>query len=253
MATEPARGGATLLEVGRRSVDLAGRRRRLFSPLALSLDQELLSRLRRLASGDFLDLGCGAMPYRPKVIPIVATYDSLDIEARAPGVTILADVQAMPEVPDSCYDTVLCSEVLEHIPRPEAALAEIHRVLRPGGRLLLSVPFLSRLHEEPHDYFRYTEHGLKDLLVRQGFVVEEVTPIASVCSFLGHQVSTVLVAGTWRIPVLRDIVFALNLVAIVLPCYWLDRFLMPRRKLPAGYVAVALKQRAASPSQPTLA
>lgn len=250
MPTERVPGGVSRLERGRRSVDRAGRWRHLFSPLALWLERELRLRLRKHASGDFLDLGCGTMPYRAVIIPLVRSYDSLDVEARAPGVTYLADIQVMPEVPDSRYDTVLCSEVLEHIPRPEAALAEIHRVLRPEGRLLLSVPFLSRLHEEPHDYFRYTEHGLRELLGRQGFVVEEVTPIASVCSFLGHQISSLLVAGTWRIPVLREIAFVLNLIAVVLPCYWLDRLVMPRRKLPAGYVAVAVRPRLASPGPP---
>lgn len=223
----------------------------MYSPLALALDQAMIGRLKGHATGAVLDVGCGTMPYRAVTLPLVRSYDSLDVEARAPGVTYLADVQSMPEVPDSRYDTVLCSEVLEHIPRPEAALAEIHRVLRPKGRLLLSVPFLSRLHEEPHDYYRYTEHGLRELLGRQGFVVEEVTPIASVCSFLGHQVSSLLVAGTWRIPVLREIAFVVNLIAVVLPCYWLDRLVMPRRKLPAGYVAVAAKPREAPSGQPT--
>lgn len=244
MRADVGRSGAIRLEQARRQLNTSRRWRRYFSPLALSLELALEARLRKHALGDLLDVGCGTMPFRETLLKRVKSYESLDIEARAPGVTYLADVQAMPEVPTARYDSILCSEVLEHVARPDAAIAELFRVLRPGGRLLLTVPFLSRLHEEPHDFYRYTEHGLRELLGRHGFVVEEVAAIASVCSFLGHQVSTLVVAGTWDIPVLRELAFGVNLLAVVLPCYWLDRLVMPRRKLPAGYVAVAVKSGA---------
>lgn len=230
----------TRLSENRRALDHHPRARSLSSPVLLAIQRELVPRIRRLATGRFLDVGSGMMPFRGEAIAGAEVYESLDLEARTEDLTYLADVQNLP-IAGLQYDTVLCSEVLEHLPRPEAALAEIFRVLRPNGHLLLTVPFLSRLHEEPSDYFRYTEHGLREMLARQGFEVEEITPIASVFTFLGHQLSSVIILGTWRIPVLREIAFAVNLIAIVLPCYWLDRLLMPKRKLPAGYVAVARK------------
>ena len=147
----------------------------------------------------------------------------------------------MPQVPSARYDTILCCEVLEHLPRPELALAELYRLLRPGGHLILSVPFLCRLHEEPHDYFRFTEHGLAELLSRQGFVVNAIVPTGGLFSFLGHQVSSVLMASVWRVPLLREVTMVLNAGLVVAPSRALDRLSGVVRSLPVGYVVVAAK------------
>jgi SAM-dependent methyltransferase len=188
------------------------------------------------------------MPYRSYAPPSVTAYEGIDIEARTTGVLYIGDVQDMDQIATASYDVALCSEVLEHLPRPESAVAEIARVLKPAGQLLLSVPFLSRLHEEPNDFFRYTEHGLRTLLTRNGFVVVEIIPIGSVFSFLGHQVSTVLLAATYTVPGVRQLVFALNAALVVLPCRLLDRLPGLARKLPAGYVVLATKRQPSSVS-----
>jgi len=230
-------------------------RRRLWSPVAFGLYATLLPRLRH-ASGRLLDVGCGSMPYRLYVPPSVTSYEGMDVEARTAGVTYIGDAQDMNQVMAKSYDFVLCSEVLEHLPRPEAAIAEMARILKPSGQLLLSVPFLSRLHEEPHDYFRYTEHGLRALLERHEFEVREIVPIGSVFSFLGHQISTLLIAGTWGMPVVRELAFGVNAALIVLPCRMLDRLTGLARKLPAGYVVVAKRVAhgpAADPDEVTAA
>lgn len=82
------------------------------------------------------------------------------------------DVQAEAEhVPfeDSCFDAVLCSELLEHVPNPLTVLNEVYRVLRPGGVLLICVPFLSHIHSDPYDYGRYTYHYWRENLAKIGF------------------------------------------------------------------------------------
>ena len=215
--------------------------RRFFSPAALALDASLRPHLRRYVTGQVLDAGCGHRPYQIMIERLASGYDSLDIEERAGPVTIRADLQRMPEVPSDRYDVVLCSEVLEHLPKPDRAIGELRRVLKPQGTLILTVPFLSRLHEEPCDYFRFTEHGLRRLLADAAFSVEELRPTGSVFGFLGHQISSIVVVGTFGIPLVRLLVFWLNAMLVVFPCYLLDRIPKLGRKLPLGYVLVARK------------
>ena len=92
--------------------------------------------------------------------------------ARAPDV--VADVQDLGCFADASFDAVFLMEVLEHVPAPDAALSEVHRVLAPGGRLVLSTPFLLEIHDAPHDYYRFTEYGLRHLL--RGFEQVRVVP-----------------------------------------------------------------------------
>ncbi len=125
-------------------------------------------------TGDVLDVGCGRKPYRD-LVPAVR-YVGLDVDSpvtRALGAAdILYDGGNFP-VADATFDGVLCSEVLEHVFTPEVFLGEIHRVLRPGGHLLLTVPFVWDEHEQPHDFARYSSFGLRALLGRAGFEVVE--------------------------------------------------------------------------------
>ena len=83
---------------------------------------------------------------------------------------VYADVAALPFV-DASFDDVICLEVIEHVSRPDAAFAEIARVLRTGGIAWISVPFLYPIHDAPHDYQRLTEHGLRRDAARAGLEV----------------------------------------------------------------------------------
>jgi SAM-dependent methyltransferase len=94
---------------------------------------------------------------------------SVNIASHHP-VDVLGDARHLP-CRTTAFDAVVCSEVLEHIVRPCAVLREIHRVLKPGGRLLASVPFLHQIHGEPHDFGRYTDTYWRGALEASGFVV----------------------------------------------------------------------------------
>lgn len=210
------------------------------SPAIRGLDHCINDMVARYATGRTLDVGCGAMPYRDRILRTADSYDGLDAEVRHPDVRYVASATDMSPVEDASYDTVLCSEVLEHVDDPVLALREIARVVRPGGQVILSVPFLGRLHEEPYDFARYTEHGLRKLCGDVGLEIEAVEVTGSVASFVGHQISTVLVGATWHVPVLKWLSLATNAVAIVAPCRLVDKLLGPaRRKLPLGYVVLA--------------
>jgi SAM-dependent methyltransferase len=123
--------------------------------------------------GRLLDIGCGAQIYRD-LVPAGVTYrgiDTADAKARfgyhVPD-TDYFEGEDWPVAPAS-YDTVLCTEVLEHIPEPSAFLTRAKNCLRPGGRLILTVPFAARWHFIPYDYWRYTPSTLNTLLSHAGF------------------------------------------------------------------------------------
>lgn len=97
---------------------------------------------------------------------------TLDIDP-ARGPDVVADVAELKDFADASFDAVFLLEVLEHVAEPQRALDELRRVLAPGGALVLSTPFVFEIHEAPHDYYRFTEHGLRHLL--RGFASCEIT------------------------------------------------------------------------------
>lgn len=241
---EAGPGNAPLLESNRAQLDLDLRdspHRKYQSPALLALHRTLTPRIQRHLRGRVLDVGCGGMPFRGSIADVADEYRSLDVEARVPGVDYISDARDMRIVDGATFDGILCSEVLEHVTEPERVLRECIRILVPGGVLVLSVPCLSRLHEEPHDYYRYTTHGLRFLLEQTGFQIREIVPTASVFSFVGHQVSTAILCSTWHIPVLRNVAFWSNAALVTVPAEALDRMLGLSRRFPLGYVAVAEK------------
>jgi len=135
---------------------------------------QAMSDFRAHVSGKVLDVGCGTMPYR--ALYVVDRYVGLEIDSPQARARQRADDfydGGRFPYPDASFDTVLCSEVLEHVFSPEQFLSEIARVLQRGGRLLLTAPFVWDEHEQPDDYARYSSFGLRFLLERSGFVVPE--------------------------------------------------------------------------------
>lgn len=138
-------------------------------------ESESLAFIGRQARGFVLDIGAGNRKIENH-LPRNCNYVSLDYlqtvtELYGTRPHIFADGQQLPIKPDSA-DTVLLLDVLEHISRPDSCIAEIKRVLRPGGILVLQTPFLYPLHDVPYDYQRFTLHGLRSLADRHGFSVE---------------------------------------------------------------------------------
>ena len=127
--------------------------------------------IREHASGRFLDLGCGFVPLFGVYKDLVRDTTCVDWENTlhpSPHLDQCCDLNKPLPLPDAEYDTVLLTDVLEHIHSPESLWKEIARVMKPGGKLILGVPFLYPIHEAPHDYFRYTEHTLRFYCERGG-------------------------------------------------------------------------------------
>jgi SAM-dependent methyltransferase len=129
-------------------------------------------------SGKLVDVGCGGQPYR-SLMPAGVEYVGIDVAQAKErfGYHARDTVYFTGSIwPDAALgaDVVLCTEALEHILDPRAFLEQALRCLRPGGRLVLTVPFAARWHFVPYDYWRFTPSSLQHLLTAAGFDEVEV-------------------------------------------------------------------------------
>jgi SAM-dependent methyltransferase len=161
--------------------------------------QRVTEALAPQATGRLLDVGVGERPYGELFGRHVSRYIGLEYPPVADNlapeiwgalekirgiVDLFGDGQRLPFV-SGCFDTLLALEVLEHVRSPDACLAEAARVLRPGGRLLLSVPFVAPLHQLPFDYYRFTPGGIEAMLSRHGFAIDHVLTRGNFASVTG--------------------------------------------------------------------
>ncbi|MDE3011568.1 MAG: class I SAM-dependent methyltransferase [Pseudomonadota bacterium] len=153
--------------------------------------QRDLARLLPAVRGSIADVGCGAQPFRDLLPPSVR-YIGTDIAE--------SEARFGYRVPDTRYyqgerlpladrevDHVLCTETLEHVPEPLTLLRELARIVVPGGRLILTVPFAARWHFVPHDYWRFTPSGLDRLLAQAGFRDIRVYPRGGALAVAGYK------------------------------------------------------------------
>lgn len=127
--------------------------------------------------GRVIDLGCGTSPYKKVILDVADEYVGVDWEYSfhdQSNVDVFADLTRRLPFEDNHADTVVAFQVMEHLPEPTFFLAECWRILRPSGRLFITVPFMWHVHEAPHDYFRYTRYGLRYILEKNGFAEIEV-------------------------------------------------------------------------------
>ena len=135
-------------------------------------------------TGELLDVGCGRQPYA-SYLSHVARKQTCDFNRKRGEVDFECPADKIP-LPDASLDSIFCTEVLEHVPEPLAVWREFSRLLRPGGRVLLATPMYWPAHEEPYDFYRYTEFGLRRLANEAGFDVEKIYPRGGVWAFLGQ-------------------------------------------------------------------
>jgi SAM-dependent methyltransferase len=124
-----------------------------------------------------LDFGCGGSPYRPLFGAL--TSHRADLAGSAAGLDFEYGSDSLLSAPSEDYDCVLSSQVLEHVGSPLAYLAECHRVLRPGGKLILSTHGLFEDHACPYDFWRWTVFGLQRLMKEADFTTEKVKKLTT--------------------------------------------------------------------------
>lgn len=150
--------------------------RRPYNWLIYDVSDEWLKRFSGNFRGRLFDLGCGEMPYREWLLSYADTYTGVDWggsqhELKA---DVIADLNEPLPIESGAADTVISLSVMEHLREPRIFLGEAHRILKAGGRMVLQVPFMWRVHEAPYDYFRYTRFGLRYLIEKAGFADVEV-------------------------------------------------------------------------------
>jgi SAM-dependent methyltransferase len=172
---------------------------------------EDLSRDLRVPTGArILDYGCADVPYRRFFAPDVE-YVGADLPGNPDASLDLSPDGSVP-VEDETFDAVLSTQVLEHVTDPRRYLAECHRVLRPGGRMLLSTHGIFVYHPDPDDYWRWTCAGLRRDVEGAGFEVERFEGIIGLAA-TGIQLAQDAVY--WHLPRLLRPIFALCSQALV--------------------------------------
>ncbi|HET7333269.1 class I SAM-dependent methyltransferase [Dyella sp.] len=201
------------------------------------------------ACGTVLDIGC-ADGWVKDVLSSDCSYIGLDYPAGAGGLydakpCVFANGASLPFV-ESIFDTVLLLEVLEHVSDPEDVLSEIRRVLKPGGKLLLSVPFLYPLHDAPIDYRRYTAPGLVQILQRSGLRASEPSksnPGFEAVALLGSIACAESVLAAWQERRWRLLCAPLFILAIpfINVLGWMLALVGANRLLASGHIIEASK------------
>jgi SAM-dependent methyltransferase len=219
------------------------------------------SHFARAQYGVLLDLGCGTRPYRKLYAPACEK----SIGADMPGsyfekrdVDLTCTVYEIPLDKES-VDAILLSEVLHDIQEPDRMFKELDRVMKPGGTLIMTSPFMVPICDGTLDHYRYTIHGLRYLVAGHGFRVDSITPVSGL---VGSTIQLGLrpylrfwniMAKRTRVRLLYSWINPFMLIPVYLPqwiyllCYrltangWLSRV---RRKLEygcIGYVTIATK------------
>lgn len=203
--------------------------------------------LREHCQGDLLDLGCGKAPlyilYR-EFAKNITCVDWANSPHDLGHADVLCDLNEPIPLPDASFDTIILSDVLEHLYRPQLVLQEAARLLRPGGKLILNVPFLYWLHEKPYDFFRYTRFALSRMADDNDLEVVELTELGGafevLADLLAKMTSQIKIVG-------RPIASSIQSC-----CLWFRRTRLGFRlststakQIPLGYFLVARTRKTA--------
>lgn len=140
-----------------------------------------------------VDIGCGTKPYQ-KFVQSGVKYIGIDLDTANNNVDIVSSAYEI-DIESGSADYVVSFQVLEHLEEPYLMLKEAYRLLKPGGELCITFPMSWHLHEEPYDFFRFTEYGMTYLLTKAGFIQIVVIRQGTTYANLGIRIA-LGIAGT---------------------------------------------------------
>jgi SAM-dependent methyltransferase len=200
----PSRNGA----IGSRATASSDATRQPFYTAALKLARNFLDfeqasldgaiqTSARYARGRLLDVGCGDKPYERLFAPHIDEYIGVEYQdtyaqsanARKGKADFVYSGDRLP-FGDASFDTVLCSQVGEHVPDPRAFFKDLARVLKPSGRLIVTVPFSYRIHSAPNDFHRFTQYALREYARWLDLEIEVLEPRGGVWTVIGAKLTT---------------------------------------------------------------
>jgi SAM-dependent methyltransferase len=239
---------------------MQNRLNKIFRANTANRNQWVKDRLATLAGGmKLLDVGCGGQPYRRYCSHLrykAHDFAKLDastqiLQGQYGGLDYVSDIVNIPEK-EGAFDAILCTEVLEHVPDPVAAVKEMARLLRSGGKLFLTAPLGACLHQKPYHYYGgYTPFWYHRFLSEVGFVNITVTANGGFFRFWGQEcqrVNRVLFRGRsfrslwrWIFLPLECVSTLLFTILCPLVCYYLDR-VFPTEDCTVGYHVTAEKK-----------
>jgi len=150
---------------------------RIFNYNVLNRDAWIAGQAKQLPQGSrILDAGAGSCPYRDlfkhceyKAQDFTSLIDEQLSGGQYGQIDYVCDIASIP-VPNAAFDAILCSEVLEHLPEPIKVITEFARILKPGGKIIITAPLGSGIHQEPYHYYGgYTPFWYEKFLDEAGF------------------------------------------------------------------------------------
>lgn len=155
----------------------------------LSFHRELKAAIQKYAKGKVLDIGCGNKPYESWFEGRIEKYIGCDIvQSSSNRVDVLCLANKIP-LENENFETVFSTQAIEHIEDFQGMVEEAYRVLKSGGFFILSGPFYWHLHEEPHDFYRFSKYGFKYILEKAGFEVLEINENGGAWATLGLMIN----------------------------------------------------------------
>jgi SAM-dependent methyltransferase len=209
------------------------------NPMTEILHRETIKAVATYANGKTIDLGAGRLDYRNLILKYGSNteYISVDIKKCHDELDLVADICKGTDFADDHFDTAFSTQVLEHVSEPVQFLKEAYRLLKPGGHLILTVPFLFYLHGLPHDYFRYTPNGISFLANEAGFNVIESRGIGGLIAFN----SMIFFQAIFHVLRFLPVWVLAPIFLLVSLSSMLDRLITTSARLPAAVILIAKK------------